>query len=95
MNICYSYTSNEEIHTALEKCDKFTVEELNSNLYLSDEPDILIRTSGEQRLSDFLTWQCGNSLIYFCQHNWPEFSEFQFFKSILEYQDQYDELKKN
>eukprot|EP01080_Neovahlkampfia_damariscottae_P010133 gene10133-2552_t len=65
LNICFSYTSNQEITSALKKCNKFTIEELNSNLYTSHEPDILIRTSGERRLSDFLTWQCGNSLIYF------------------------------
>jgi undecaprenyl diphosphate synthase len=73
---------------------EFSIDEMNSNLYTADEPDILIRTSGETRLSDFMTWQCGNSLLYFCQQNWPEFSEFEFFKVLLEYQDQFEELKR-
>jgi len=46
-------------------------------LALSDlpEPDLFIRTGGEQRLSNFLLWQCAYSELYFCDSLWPDFNE--------------------
>ncbi|KAL9652832.1 hypothetical protein ABK040_010864 [Willaertia magna] len=50
------------------------------------EPDIIVRTSGETRLSDFLTWQSEKSMIYFSTLLWPEFSFWQLVSIILQYQ---------
>jgi undecaprenyl diphosphate synthase len=48
--------------------------------------DLLIRTSGEQRVSNFLLWQIAYSEIYFCPTLWPDFSEVDLFEALLEYQ---------
>lgn len=50
------------------------------------DPDLLIRTSGEQRISNFLLWQVAYSEIYFCPVLWPDFSKVDLLKAILDYQ---------
>lgn len=57
-----------------EKIDELVIEQ---NLYTVGvpDPDLIIRTSGEQRLSGFLLWQSAYSELYFCQKYWPAFSE--------------------
>ena len=50
------------------------------------DPDLLIRTGGELRLSNYLLWQCAYSELYFCDTYWPDFREEEFFKAICEYQ---------
>jgi len=50
------------------------------------DPDLLIRTSGEQRISNFLLWQIAYAEIYFCPVLWPDFSSRELFSAILEYQ---------
>ena len=50
------------------------------------DPDLLIRTSGEQRLSNFLLWQLSYSELYFTETYWPDFDESEFDKAIAEYQ---------
>ena len=50
------------------------------------DPDLLIRTSGEQRLSNFLLWQLSYSELYFTDTYWPDFDESEFDKAIAEYQ---------
>ena len=50
------------------------------------DPDLLIRTGGEQRLSNYLLWQCAYSELYFCDTYWPAFSEEDFCKALYEYQ---------
>ena len=57
-----------------KKIDEKVIED---NLYSSGlpNPDLIIRTSGEQRLSGFLTWQSSYSELYFTQNHWPDFSE--------------------
>jgi undecaprenyl diphosphate synthase len=49
-------------------------------------PDLLIRTGGEVRLSNYLLWQCAYSELYFCDTFWPDFHSEEFFKAIYEYQ---------
>ena len=49
-------------------------------------PDLLIRTGGEIRLSNFLLWQCAYSELYFCDTFWPDFKEEEFYKAICNYQ---------
>jgi len=83
-NICLNYGGREEIVRALKNIIKagFRPEEVNqeliaNNLYTAGlpDPDLLIRTSGEQRLSGFLTWQSVYSELYFTDKHWPEFSK--------------------
>lgn len=50
------------------------------------DPDLLIRTGGEIRLSNYLLWQCAYSELYFCDTFWPDFKEEELCKAILEYQ---------
>lgn len=50
------------------------------------DPDLLIRTSGEQRVSNFLLWQISYAEIYVTEKYWPEFSPFNFFEALLDYQ---------
>ena len=50
------------------------------------DPDLLIRTSGEQRISNFLLWQLAYSEIYFPPVLWPDFSTMEFLKGLLEFQ---------
>ncbi|HDI12798.1 MAG: di-trans,poly-cis-decaprenylcistransferase [Hadesarchaea archaeon] len=50
------------------------------------DPDLIIRTSGEERLSGFLLWQSAYSELYFCEANWPEFTKIDFLRAIRTYQ---------
>lgn len=61
---------------------------LSQHLYTKDipDPDLLIRTSGEFRISNFLLWQISYSEIYFTEKFWPDFSASEFQKAILSYQ---------
>lgn len=49
------------------------------------EPDLVVRTSGEQRISNFLLWQCAYSELYFTPTLWPDFSEKHFEKALVDY----------
>jgi len=62
---------------------------LSQHLYLPDcpEPDLLIRTSGESRLSNFMLWQLSYSEIYFTPVLWPDFSKEDFCRAIIDYQN--------
>ena len=61
---------------------------VSSYLYTKDipDPDLIIRTSNELRLSGFLIWQASYSEFYFTNVNWPDFDEKQLDKAIEEYQ---------
>lgn len=61
---------------------------ISQRLYTKDipDPDLLIRTSGEMRLSNFLIWQCSYSEFYFCDALWPDFNENCLKEAILSYQ---------
>jgi undecaprenyl diphosphate synthase len=50
------------------------------------DPDLLIRTSGENRLSNFLLWQIAYSEIYLTETFWPEFREMELMEAVLDYQ---------
>ncbi len=65
-----------------------TVENISKYLYAkgSPDPDLIIRTSGEIRLSGFLLWQSAYSEFYFCDVYWPEFREIDFLRAIRSYQ---------
>lgn len=51
------------------------------------DPDLLIRTGGEQRISNYLLWQIAYSELYFCDTFWPDFSEDDLQKAILSFQN--------
>ncbi len=61
---------------------------INDHLYTegTQDPDLLIRTSGEQRISNFLLWQVAYTEIYFCPTLWPDFSKADLLAAILEFQ---------
>jgi undecaprenyl diphosphate synthase len=90
-----SYGGRDEIIRALKKVieNKIIPEKIDENLFSSlldtagiPEPDLIIRTSGEQRLSNFLIWQSAYSEFYFTQTLWPDFTEEEFTEAILDFQ---------
>ncbi|MBE6477191.1 MAG: di-trans,poly-cis-decaprenylcistransferase [Propionibacteriaceae bacterium] len=64
------------------------VDQISEHLYTrgQPDPDLLIRTSGEQRLSGFLPWQSAHSELYFCEALWPDFRKIDFFRALRSYQ---------
>ncbi len=65
--------------------EEITESTINNALYLSRAPDILIRTGGEQRLSNFLLWQCSYTELFFVDNFWPEFSKEEFISIIRQF----------
>ena len=99
LNVCTNYGGRQElVKVAKElvsksisgeiKPDQINEEMFQSLLLTSDfqDPDLLIRTSGEKRLSNFLLWQLAYSEIYITDVLWPEFDEKEFLKAIIDYQ---------
>ncbi|MGH8791150.1 MAG: isoprenyl transferase [Stackebrandtia sp.] len=70
-----------------EVADNLEVEQIARHLYTSDQPDpdLLIRTSGEQRLSGFMLWQSAYSEFYFFDSNWPDFRRVDFLRALRSY----------
>lgn len=82
LNLCINYGGRTEIVDSVNKAlakgaKKIDEKIIEDNLYSAGlpDPDLIIRTSGEQRLSGFLTWQSCYSELYFTQNHWPDFSE--------------------
>lgn len=74
--------------TSLEELsENVTIEDISRHLYTSGmpDPDLLIRTSGEQRLSGFMTWQSAYSEFYFCEALWPDFRRVDFLRALRDY----------
>ncbi|MFE2414973.1 polyprenyl diphosphate synthase [Kitasatospora sp. NPDC059408] len=67
-----------------EVADALTVDDIAPHLYTAGQPDpdLVIRTSGEQRLSNFLLWQSAYSELYFCEAYWPAFREVDFLRAV-------------
>ncbi|SFE09709.1 isoprenyl transferase [Thermophagus xiamenensis] len=97
--LALSYSSRWEIVEGVKKVaadilsGKLSIEQINSEIFsryleTSDMPDpeLLIRTSGELRISNFLLWQIAYSELYFSDVLWPDFRKEHFFKALLEYQ---------
>lgn len=68
--------------------DELTAEDIGDHLYTTGfpDPDLIIRTSGELRLSGFLLWQSAHSEFYFCDPYWPEFRRVDFLRALRDYQ---------
>ena len=98
-NVCLNYGGRDEILQAArafaKECaegkadpDSLTAEQFGSYLYSAGVPDpeLIIRPSGELRLSNFLLWQCAYAEFYYCDTLWPDFSEEDLEKAIVDYQ---------
>ncbi len=70
-----------------ELAEVLDVEQIAEHLYTSGQPDpdLVIRTSGEQRLSGFLLWQSAHSEFWFCEAYWPEFRKVDFLRALRDY----------
>ncbi|OUX44700.1 di-trans,poly-cis-decaprenylcistransferase [bacterium TMED277] len=84
VNLAINYGSREEIISAAKKIRKKTTKNLEKNLYTKNlpNPDILIRTGGYKRLSNFMLWQLAYTELYFLDKLWPDFNERDFKKVI-------------
>lgn len=91
INLAINYGGRAEIARALKKIvesgEEITIENINKNLYSYPAPDIdlLVRTSGEMRLSNFMLFQLAYSELYFTKKCWPEFDEKQLRKALVVY----------
>ncbi|MCG8606184.1 isoprenyl transferase [bacterium] len=100
LNLALSYSSRKEITEAVKeiakkvKAGELTPDDIDENLVSQHlytlsipDPDLLIRTSGELRISNFLLWQLAYTEIYVTDVLWPDFRRKQFFKALEAYQD--------
>ncbi len=100
LTLALSYGGKQEIFKAVKEIsekvkndiiclDNFDDSVINDHLYTSDLPDVdlLIRTSGEKRISNFLLWQIAYAELYFTDVYWPDFTEEDLEKAIVEYQN--------
>lgn len=93
VNIAFNYGGRQEIIEAIKAMDKSDIEALtaqNMGDYLwtkgQPDPDLIIRTSGEHRLSNFLLWQAAYAEIYITEVLWPDFDKIEMLKALLDYQ---------
>ena len=99
MVVALSYSSKLELTTAAKQIaqevkdgklsvDDITEETINDHLWTNfmPDPELLIRTGGELRISNYLLWQCAYSEFYFCDTYWPDFMEEDLYKAIYSYQ---------
>ena len=93
--LALSYSGRWEILNAIKKIikNKINIEEINDLLFQQyletrnvPDPELLIRTSGEKRISNFLLWQIAYSELYFTDKLWPDFTKNDFKEAIIDYQ---------
>ena len=79
----------EEVKKGTIKPEEITEQTINDHLWTSfmPDPELLIRTGGELRISNYLLWQCASSEFYFCDTYWPDFDEEELYKAIVNYQN--------
>ncbi len=97
MNIALNYGSREEIVNAVNQIisekkgtgEKVTAEDIQNKLYTKNQPDpdLIIRTSGEERLSNFMLWQAAYSEFWFTKKLWPDFSKADLYEAIIDFQN--------
>ena len=80
-------TGLQEGRTGADLLDGLSVDSIGEHLYTSGQPDpdLVIRTSGEQRLSGFLLWQSAHSEFWFCEAYWPDFRRVDFLRALRDY----------
>ena len=83
----YLVDSAEQGKTLREAADALSADSISQYLYTAGQPDpeLLIRTSGEQRLGGFLLWQSALSEFYFCEAYWPDFRRVDFLRALRDY----------
>jgi undecaprenyl diphosphate synthase len=99
LNLCISYSSRAEIARAArlvaedvlkgrKRLEDINEEAVGEGLYTAPwgDPDLLIRTSGERRLSNFLLWQLAYTELYITPVLWPDVTRHDLFQAILDYQ---------
>ena len=99
LNIAFNYGGRQELLDVFQqlagrierhemKVDQINEKAVSDLLYTRGlpDPDLLIRTSGEKRISNFLLWQLSYAEFYFTEKCWPEFNEEEFIKAIEDYQ---------
>ena len=76
VNLAINYGSKNEILNAIKKTKKISIKNFEKNLYTKNlsDPDILIRTGGHQRLSNFMLWQLAYAELFFLKKLWPDFN---------------------
>ena len=107
MVLALSYSSKWEITNAVQKiaqevkegtlaADAINEETISQHLATNfmPDPELMIRTGGEERLSNYLLWQCAYSEFYFTDIYWPDFKEEEFHKAIVDYQSRQRRLGK-
>ena len=94
LTLALSYGGRQEIVDAVNSLIKSEVKIINeeilkNHLYCPEmpDPDMIIRTGGEYRLSNFLLWQSAYAEIYVCNKNWPDFDENELDKALKEYEN--------
>jgi len=98
VNFAMAYGGREEVIDAVQKIalqikkgeidvDSINEEVFAKNLYLNSDPDLVIRTGGERRTSNFLTWQSTYSELLFIDKTWPELEKEDYLMAIQEYSD--------
>ena len=100
LTLALSYGSREEIVNAIQNISKKVVNKelsakeidekiINNHLYTFNLPDVdlMIRTSGEHRISNFLLWQMAYAELYFTEILWPDFRKEHFYDAIIDYQN--------
>jgi undecaprenyl diphosphate synthase len=88
VNLAINYGSKDEIIKAIKKTkNKITIKEIEKKLFTKDmpHPDILIRTGGYQRLSNFLLWQLAYAELFFLKKMWPDFNSRDLSRIIYKY----------
>jgi undecaprenyl diphosphate synthase len=86
--VAFNYGGRAEIVDAARSFSGETEDEFRAHLYAPDmhDPDLLIRTSGEQRISNYLLWQCAYSEFIFRDELWPDFTREAFEESLAEFE---------
>ena len=100
LNLCVMYSGRSELLAAMERLVRavqdgaFVLERLNERSFRQflfhpevPDPDLVIRTSGEMRISNFLLWQMAYSELVFTEVLWPDFSRADFLAALVEYQN--------
>lgn len=98
LNLAINYGGRDELLDAIKSiiAEKLKIEDIssecvNQHLYTRNipDPDLMIRTSGEQRISNFLLWQISYSELYFTQVLWPDFGQKDLIEAVLDYQSRH------
>jgi undecaprenyl diphosphate synthase len=95
LNFCLNYGGRQDIIQAVNRWldvrnprEQITLKQLEKHLQTADMPgvDLMIRTGGEYRISNFLTWQLAYAELVFMDVLWPDFKPYHLYKAIYEYQ---------